>query len=64
MLRASTEKPVSRIVQTKHDGELVMEVRANTLTMRPIRTRRGGPAEVVVTWGSIYTRAQASKAAP
>lgn len=61
MMRAN-EKAVSRIVQTKHDGEMVLEIRGTTATMRPIRTRRGGPAEVVVSWGSIYTRAQSAKA--
>lgn len=58
------DKPVIRIVSTKYDGEMVAEVRGNTVTLRPFRTRKGGPAEVVVSWGSIYTRAQAAKAVP
>jgi hypothetical protein len=55
MTRA-TSRPVRRAVATM-DGELVAEVRDRTLTLRPVRTRVGGPAEIVVSWGHIYLRA-------
>lgn len=56
MTRA-TDKPVRRIVTSKYDGDLVIEVRAGTATIRPPRTRKGGKAEVVVSWGHIYNSA-------
>jgi hypothetical protein len=59
--RASSDHPVKRVVQTKYEGELVLEVTATHATLRPIRTRKGGPAEVVVTWGHIYHRALAAR---
>ena len=41
---------------SKHDGPLVAEITARVLTLRPKGCRRGGPAEITVTWGSIYNR--------
>ena len=54
MTRA-TSKPVRRIVVGMH-GELVAEIRDHTLTLRPLRTRAGGRAEVSIAWESIYIR--------
>ena len=56
MTRA-TSQPTRRIVQDKTGREYVAEVRADTLALRPLRSRRGGPADVVMTWGAVYTRA-------
>lgn len=54
MTRASAVKPVRRVVQTLHDGELVAEIYAECVIVRPIRTKRGGKAEVTMTWGQLY----------
>lgn len=54
MTRA-TPKPLKRVVTTA-DGEFVAEIRARTLTLRPIRSRAGGPLEITVTWGAMYVR--------
>lgn len=58
MTRA-TDKPVRRIVVTEDRfgrTEYVAEVRARTLTLRPVRTRRGGPQEIELPFGAIYLR--------
>lgn len=63
MTRA-TEKPVRRIVVTEDRygyAEYVVEIRARTLTMRPSRTRRGGPQEVTLPFGAIYVRAMMAR---
>lgn len=59
MTRA-TDKPVRRVVSSD-DGDLVAEIRDRTLTLRPVRTRKGGPAEVLTTFGGIYTRCLMSR---
>jgi len=58
----ATCQPVRRIVSDRTGREYVAEVRADTLALRPLRSRRGGPADVVVTWGAIYTRALLAQA--
>lgn len=58
----ATDKPLARVVQTKYSGDLVVEVTSTKVTLRPVRTRRGGAAEVVLSWGSIYERALAARA--
>ncbi len=55
MTTRATSKPLRRVVQTM-DGELVAEITDRVLTLRPPKTRRGGPAEISVVWGSIYLR--------
>lgn len=55
MTRA-TEKPVRRVVQTSH-GEMIAEVRDRVITMRPLRSRRGGKAEIEMSWGQLYQHA-------
>lgn len=49
------DRPTVRIVLTT-TGEYVAELNDRTLTLRPIRTRRGGPQEVTIPWGAIYVR--------
>lgn len=60
MTRASA-KPLVRIVLggTERMGltEMVLEVTDLEARLRPLRTRRGGPQEVVVPWGALYLRA-------
>jgi len=51
----ATARPLRRVVVGLH-GELVAEIRERTLTLRPLRTRRGGRAELVIPWESIYIR--------
>lgn len=58
MTRA-TEKPVKRIVKSTNRRdhritEFTVEIRRDDLTMRPIRTKSGGPAEVVIPWSAVY----------
>lgn len=52
----ATPKPLRRVVTTM-DGEFVAEIRQRTLTLRPLRSRAGGPLEITVTWGAMYVRA-------
>jgi len=56
MTRA-TDQPLRRIVRDQSGREYVAEVRADTLMLRPLRSRRGGPADVSIGWGAIYIRA-------
>lgn len=55
MTRA-TDKPLRRIVRDSQGREYVAELRADTVSLRPLRSRRGGPADVTVGWGSLYVR--------
>ena len=61
MATRATDKPTVRVVQTKYSGDLVAEIRATTVTLRPPRTRKGGPAEIVVTWGYVYDKVLAGR---
>ena len=61
MTRA-TEKPLRRVVSSRHDGELVLEVRDTCCRLRPFRARCGGPAEVMLGWGLIYQHAMVARA--
>lgn len=56
MTRA-TDQPVRRVVRDRNGREYVVEVRADTLSLRPLRSRRNGPADVAIAWGQLYTRA-------
>ena len=51
-----------RLVDGGQHGLLVLEVRGDFLTLRPRRTRRGGPLEVAVAWGALYVRAMWTQA--
>jgi len=52
--RASDSRPTRRVLLNLDGAELVVELRARSITIRPLGTRRGGRAE---TPGSIYLRA-------
>jgi len=54
--RASDSRPTRRVMLTIDGMELVIELRRRTITIRPLGTRRGGPAEVEITLGSIWVR--------
>jgi hypothetical protein len=59
--RAQDPRPTVRVTQSK-SGELVVELTARTLRIRPLRTRRGGPAEVEIPVGAVYIQAMARRA--
>jgi hypothetical protein len=61
MATRATSKPLVRIVKTRYDGDLVAEVTEDSITLRPPRTRKGGPAEVRLTWGAMYQRLMAAR---
>lgn len=61
MLRA-VSKPVVRVVQSVHEGELVLELTDHYCRLRPLGSRRGGPAEIEVPWGAVYLRAMQDRA--
>jgi len=63
MTTRASKSPVTRIVSTTYEGELVAEIGPRTVVLRPLRTRKGGPAEVEVSWGLIYQRALSARAA-
>ena len=60
MTRAKETRPTVRIVQSA-EGLMVAEIGAATLTLRPYRTRKGGPSEASVGWGAIYLRAMLAR---
>ena len=60
--RASNERPTKRVLRSGW-GELIVELREDTILIRPLRTRAGGRAEVMVRVGSIYQRAVEQKLA-
>lgn len=65
MTTATDHKPVRRIVHgvgRYANEEYVVEVRAQVLVIRPKGTRRDGPAEVTVPFGSLYLNAMARRA--
>lgn len=49
-------KPTVRKVRTS-DGPFVLEVHPSHVVLRPVGTRRGGPAEASLPYGVIYQRA-------
>lgn len=55
--------PVTRVVRA-HGKEFVAVVEGRQLTLRPLRLRKGGPAEVVVPWSVIYDRALMARVVP
>jgi hypothetical protein len=48
--------PFRRVVQTSH-GEMVAEVTNRSVVMRPLRARKGGKAEIAMSWGQLYQHA-------
>lgn len=61
MATRATSKPLVRIVKTRYDGDLVVEVTEDGFKLRPPRTRKGGPNEVTLTWGAMYQRLMAAR---
>lgn len=59
MTRA-TEHPLRRVVESG-EGPMILEITSRTIALRPYRSRRGGPAEIVVTHGAIYLRAMMAR---
>ena len=55
MTRASKSR-VSRVVHGSSGREYVAEVHGNALILRPLRSRKGGPAQVSILWGQLYVR--------
>lgn len=53
MTKASNT-PLRREVTSNFDGELIVEIRFDTVTIRPKRARRGSGSEVTLTWGLVY----------
>jgi hypothetical protein len=58
---ATGKQPLRRLVETM-DSEMVVELTDRLCTLRPKGTRRGGPAEVEITWGALYLRLMAARA--
>ena len=56
MTRAQDAKPTKRIISDRDGQEYVIEVGYRTLRMRPLRSRRGGPADKLLAPGAIYVR--------
>lgn len=54
MTTRATAKPLRRIVSGGSQGEFVAEIRDDTVTLRPVRTRIGGDAEVHLRWSLVY----------
>ncbi len=62
MTRASDVRPTRRLLTSdRYRDEYVVELRASLILMRPKGSRRGGPAEVAVYPGAIYTRAMIAR---
>lgn len=57
MTRADQDHPTVRVVRSPADGDLIAEIYEFDLVLRPVRARRGGPAEVRVSWSAIYLHA-------
>lgn len=55
MTRAHEVQPLVRIVSAGAGGELVLEIRRDTVTIRPLRTRRGNAKSI--SWAAVYRRA-------
>ena len=57
--RATNERPTRRLM-----GDLVVELSAGVVTIRPVRTRKGGPAEIAVTPRRVYEAALLKRVKP
>ena len=55
----SARRVCRRIVGNFNDREYVVELRPDMLVMRPLRSRRGSPAEVGIKWEVLYVRVAA-----
>ena len=63
MTPGSDTKPTVRVMHADR-GDLVVEVKLRTLTLRPFRSRKGGDGEVTVSIGAIYQRALMNRVKP
>jgi hypothetical protein len=61
MTRSRDERPTRRLMSNRYGDEYVIELRADTIAIRPKRSRRGGLAEVVVLPGLVYLAAVRKK---
>ena len=59
--RATNEHPTRRLM-TDAVGDYVVELSERTITIRPARARKGGPAEIAVTMKLVYERALMARA--
>ncbi len=62
MTRANETSPTRRLVVDGFGAELVVELYARRLVLRPKGCKRGGPAEVDVTPGQLYQRLLVARA--
>ena len=56
MTSASDTRPTRRVARSRSLGDVVIDLRADTITLRPKGRRRGGPAEVTLSIGALYQR--------
>lgn len=62
MTTRASSKPLKRLVlSVDASQEFVAEITDRVLTLRPPKTRRGGPQEIQIGWGSIYLRAMMTR---
>lgn len=57
MTRVAEAKRTTRRIVGQMPREYVVELRPEGLRMRPLRSRAGGKADILVPWGAIYIRA-------
>lgn len=62
MTRAHELTPTRRVVTDGFGEDLIIEVFARRLVLRPKGCKRGGPAEVEVTPGQLYQRLLVARA--
>lgn len=62
MTRAHELTPTRRVVTDGFGDDLIVEVFARRLVLRPKGCKRGGPAEVEVTPGQLYQRLLVARA--
>lgn len=62
MTRAHELTPTRRVVTDGFGDDLIIEVFARRLVLRPKGCKRGGPAEVEVTPGQLYQRLLVARA--
>jgi hypothetical protein len=62
MTEATNERPTRRLMKNRDGETLVVELSRGLVTIRPLGTRRGGPAEVELPIGVMYQRGMMAKA--
>lgn len=61
MTRSTNERPTRRLMVGRYGDDFVVEVGRDVITIRPKRSRRGGPAEITVLPGRVYIAALREK---